>query len=281
MQQRRFMLVDVFSSKMAKGNGLAVVFDADDLTDTQMQQFASWTSMAETTFFLQPTDPEADYRVRIFTPGREMPFAGHPTLGSCAAWLKAGGKPATTGVVRQECQIGIVEIDMAGSVPGFVAPPTSSVPLPDADVDRLCSALELDRSLLVRAVRLDNGPVWQLLELASAEAVLAVDSSRVHWPEYVGVSLLGPRPHGSESDFEVRNVSPASGMSEDPITGSLNAAIARWMLDEGRLTTDLIMAQGTRIGREGRVFIRRDQGDFTRVIIGGHAQVLVDGELEL
>ncbi|UHD45779.1 PhzF family phenazine biosynthesis protein [Aureimonas altamirensis] len=280
MRQRRFMLVDVFASKRAKGNGLAVVFDADDLTDIEMQQFAAWTSMAETTFFLRPTIPNADYRVRIFTPGREMPFAGHPTLGSCAAWLRAGGQPTTPGIVRQECRIGIVEIDMTGSVPGFVAPPTKAALLPDADVDRLCSALDLDRSKIMHAVRLDNGPVWQLLELESAEAVLAIDSTRVQWPEYVGVSLFGPHPEGSDCDYEVRNVSPASGMSEDPVTGSLNAAIAMWMSDEGRLGSDLIMAQGTQIGREGRVFIRRDIRT-ARVIVGGHAHVLVDGKLEL
>src|SRR5690606_16839676 len=128
-------------------------------------------------------------------------------------------------------------------------------------IDRLCSALHLDRSTLVRAVRLDNGPVWQLLELDSAEAVLAVDSALVDWPEYVGVSLLGPHPEGSDCDYEVRNISPASGLSEDPITGSLNSAIARWLFEEGRLGSDLVIAQGTKIGREGRVMIRRDRGD--------------------
>lgn len=281
MRQRRFMLVDVFSSRPAKGNGLAVVFDADDLAEAQMQAFAAWTNLAETAFLLRPADAAADYRVRIFTPGREMPFAGHPTLGSCAAWRHAGGAPAAPGVVRQECAIGVVEIDTTGPVPGFVAPPTAVEPLPEAETERLCAALGLDRAGVVRAARLDNGPVWQVLELASAEAVLAVDAARVRWPEHVGVSVLGPHPPGSACGYEVRNLSPSSGMSEDPITGSLNAAIARWMLKEGRLAPEVVVAQGSAIGREGRVLVRRDPRDPARVLVGGHAQVLVDGTLTL
>ena len=281
MRRRRFIQVDVFASTPAMGNGLAVVVDGDGLDEDAMQHFAAWTNLAETTFLLAPDDPTADYRVRIFTPGREMPFAGHPTLGSCAAWLHAGGEPARKGVVVQECAIGLVEIDLAGPVPAFAAPPTTVEPLADAELERLCAVLELERGEIVRAARLDNGPVWQVLELGSAERVLAIDSSRVRWPEHVGVAVLGPHPAGSECDHEIRSLSPSSGMSEDPITGSLNAAVAQWMRREDRLPSSLTIAQGTRIGREGRVRIRRDPSDVGRVLIGGESQILIEGTLDL
>ena len=275
---RRFIQCDVFSAVPTKGNGLAVVVDGDGLTDAQMQTFAAWTNLAETTFLLTPTDPGADYAVRIFTPGREMPFAGHPTLGSCMAWLDSAGVPRDAGVVRQQCAIGIVEIDISGDVPAFVAPPTGVAPLPAADVTRLTDALGLASAQVVRAAQLDNGPVWQVLELQSAADVLAIDSARVTWPEFVALGVVGPYPDGSPSDYEVRNLAPSSGMSEDPITGSLNAAIAQWMQTEGRLTRDLVMQQGTAIGREGRVFVApSDRG----VMIGGQVNILIRGDLAL
>jgi PhzF family phenazine biosynthesis protein len=263
------------------GNGLAVVVDGDGLAEDAMRRFAAWTNLAETTFLLAPSDPAADYRVRIFTPAREMPFAGHPTLGSCAAWLHAGGQPARPGVVVQQCAIGLVEIDLAGPVPAFVAPPTTVEPLAEAALDRLCAALELSRGEVVRSARLDNGPTWQVLELESAERVLAIDAARVRWPDHVGVAVLGPHPAGSECDHEIRSLSPSSGMSEDPVTGSLNAAVAQWMRREDRLPSSLTIAQGTRVGREGRVCIRRDPADATRVLIGGESRVLIDGSLTL
>ncbi len=268
----------MFSAVPTKGNGLAVVVDGDGLTETQMQRFATWTNLAETTFLTTPTLPDADYAVRIFTPGREMPFAGHPTLGSCAAWLHCGGVPAQPGVVRQECRIGLVEIEVSGDVPAFVAPPTKVAPLPQTDLDRLTAALDLTPAQVVRAAQLDNGPVWQVLELRSAADVLAIDADHVRWPEFVALGVVGPYPEGAEADYEVRNLAPSSGMSEDPITGSLNAAIVQWMHAEGRLTRDLVMSQGTLIGREGRVFVFRE-GD--RIKIGGHVQILINGMLDL
>ena len=275
---RRFIQCDVFSAVPTKGNGLAVVVDGDGLTDAQMQAFAAWTNLAETTFLLTPTDAVADYAVRIFTPGREMPFAGHPTLGSCMAWLDSGGVPRDPGLVRQQCAIGIVEIDISGDVPAFVAPPTGVAPLPAADVARLTDALGLAPAQIVRAAQLDNGPVWQVLELQSADDALTIDSARVTWPEFVALGVVGPYPDGSPSDYEVRNLAPSSGMSEDPITGSLNAAIAQWMQAEGRLTRDLVMQQGTVIGRDGRVFVApSDSG----VMIGGHVNILIRGTLAL
>ncbi len=248
------------------------------MTDTEMQAFAAWTNLAETTFLLPPTDPAADYAVRIFTPGREMPFAGHPTLGSCAAWLHAGGVAKSQDTVWQECQIGLVEIDVAGDVSAFVAPPTGVAPLPQADQTRLIQALGLDPAQVVRCAQLDNGPVWQVLELQSAADVLAIDAARVAWPTFVALGVVGPYPDGSPVDYEVRNLAPSSGMSEDPITGSLNAAIVQWMHAEGRLIRDLTMSQGTLMGREGRVFVRRS-GD--QIKIGGHVQILIEGVLTL
>src|SRR5665213_465843 len=277
MRKRRFIQCDVFTSVPTKGNGLAVVVDADGLSGQQMQDFAAWTNLAETTFLLSPTTQEADYKVRIFTPKREMLFAGHPTLGSCAAWIRSGGRPQTTGVVRQECGIGIVDIDVTGAVPAFAAPKTTVAPLAPEKLDAIISALGLARDRILRTAQLANGPVWQVLELADAADVLAADSSKVRYPEFVGVGLIGAHPPGSECQFEVRNIAPSSGMSEDPITGSLNAAIARWMYEAGRWQGPVIVAQGTCIGRVGRVFIRRD--DTGTVWVGGQTSILIEGAL--
>ena len=280
MQQRRFIQCDVFTSVPTKGNGLAVVVDGEGLSDDAMQAFAAWTNLAETTFLMAPTTTEADYKVRIFTPGREMLFAGHPTLGSCASWLRSGGKPRTEGVVRQECGVGIVDIDVSGGVPAFAAPKTTVAPLPPEKLDALTLALGLPGDRILRTAQLANGPVWQLLELASAADVLAADSSRVRYPQFVSVGLIGAHPPGSECQFEVRMLAPSSGMSEDPITGSLNAAIAQWKYGAGHWHEAVTVAQGTRIGRQGRVFIRRD--DSTGIVwVGGQTCILIEGTLTL
>lgn len=279
--KRRFIQCDVFTSVPTLGNGLAVVIDAEGLTDADMQRFAAWTNLAETTFILPPGNDTADYRLKIFTPTREMPFAGHPTLGSCAAWLKSGGVPARSAVVRQECGVGIVEIDMTGPVPAFAAPPTRIAPMADAERDRIVRRLALPEDRIVRTATLENGPVWQVFELASADDVLAADASRVKWPEFKAIGLIGPHAEGTDFDYEVRMLAPSSGMSEDPITGSLNAAIARWMHAEGRLTRDLTVSQGVSIGRAGRISVRRDSHDADRILIGGENQFLIEGVLEL
>ena len=255
------------------------MIDADGLSDLEMQAFAAWTNLAETTFLLPPTTEEADYKLRIFTPKREMLFAGHPTLGSCAAWIRSGGRSQTTGVVRQECGIGIVDIDVTGAVPAFAAPKTTVAPLAPEKSEAIISALGLARDRILRTAQLANGPVWQVLELADAADVLAADSSKVRYPEFVGVGLIGAHPPGSECQFEVRNIAPSSGMSEDPITGSLNAAIARWMYEAGRWQGPVIIAQGTCLGRVGRVFIRRD--DTGTVWVGGQTSILIEGTLTL
>ena len=280
-RSRRFIQCDVFTSLPTKGNALAVVVDGEGLSEEQMRDFAAWTNLAETTYLLPPTEPTADYKVRIFTPTREMPFAGHPTLGSCAAWLHCGGVPREDGLVRQECGVGIVDIDISSSVPAFVAPPTGIEPLADADCEAIVRALAVDPDKVVSSVRLDNGPVWQVLELRSADDVLAVDSSLVRWPHFKAIGLLGRHRAGGECDYEVRMLAPSSGMSEDPITGSLNSALAHWLLSLGRLDKDLLIAQGTRINRVGRVAIRPDAAIPGRVFIGGASHILIDGTVFL
>jgi PhzF family phenazine biosynthesis protein len=280
MRKRRFIQCDVFTSTPTKGNGLAVVVDGEGLSDTEMQAFAAWTNLAETTFLFSPTTEEADYKVRIFTPAREMLFAGHPTLGSCASWICAGGKSRTKGVVKQECGVGIVDIDVSGAVPAFAAPKTTIAPLPPEKLEAITSALGLPNNRILRTAHLANGPVWQVLELASAADVLAADSSKIRYPEFLGVGLIGAHPPGSECQSEVRNLAPSSGMSEDPITGSLNAAIAQWMYGSGHWCDRVTVAQGTRIGREGRVLIRRDDSTGT-VWVGGETCILIEGTLTL
>jgi PhzF family phenazine biosynthesis protein len=280
MQQRRFIQCDVFTSVPTKGNGLAVVVDGEGLSDDAMQAFAAWTNLAETTFLMSPTTREADYKVRIFTPRREMLFAGHPTLGSCASWLRAGGKSQTEGVVRQECGVGIIDIDVSGGVPAFAAPPTTIAPLPPEKLAAIATVLGLSRDRVLRTAQLANGPVWQVLELATAADVLAVDSSKIRYPEFLGIGLIGAHPSGSECQFEVRMLGASSGMSEDPITGSLNAAIALWMYGSGRWHDPVTVAQGTCLGRQGRVFIRRDDSTGT-VWIGGRTCILIEGTLTL
>jgi PhzF family phenazine biosynthesis protein len=276
MTARRFIQCDVFSPTPTQGNGLAVVLDGGGLTDDEMQGFASWTNLAETTFLRPSDNPTADYLIRIFTPYEELPFAGHPTLGSCRAWLHTGGQAKEPGMVRQECGVGIVEIDTSGEHLAFAAPPTNISPLPSDHLEMILGNLQIDPEAVVRALRLDNGPVWQVLELGSAEQVLAVDSGLAHWEPVDFVGLLGARPPGSESAYEVRLL--ASNGVEDPITGSLNAAIAHWLREQGELGDPIVVSQGTAIGREGRVHITPMEG---RILIGGDTHILIEGTVDL
>jgi PhzF family phenazine biosynthesis protein len=280
MQTRRFIQCDVFTPTPTRGNALAVVVDGENLDDTTMSTFAAWTNLAETTFILPPTEPEADYRLRIFTPTREMLFAGHPTLGSCAAWLHCGGEPKQAGLVRQECGVGIVEIDISdGELPAFVAPPTQIRPMQAANLEAITAILEIPRERILFCAELDNGPVWQAFQLDSADSVLALDSSRVRWPKFKGLGFIGAHTEGSECDYEVRHLGPSSGMSEDPITGSLNSALAHWLQAEGLLPKAVTVAQGTCINRHGRVSIRPVGAN--KVMIGGQSHILIDGSLRL
>ena len=281
MKSRRFIQCDVFSPIPTQGNALAVVVDGQGLSEEQMRRFAAWTNLAETTFLLPPDDPAADYRVRIFTPTREMPFAGHPTLGSCAAWLHTGGVSREPEVVRQECGVGIVEIDISQKdVLAFAAPPTTIQPMRTDHFEAIVETLEIPREVILQTAQLDNGPVWQVLQLDSAEAVLAVDSSRVRWPTFKAIGLIGAHPPGAECDYEVRMLAPSSGMSEDPITGSLNSAIAHWMRTDGRLPGPITVAQGTVIGRRGRVSIQPGK-DESSIHVGGQTHILIQGTVML
>ncbi len=278
--KRRFIQCDVFASTPTKGNALAVVVDAEGMTDADMASFARWTNLAETTFLFSPEHPDADYKVRIFTPTREMPFAGHPTLGSCAAWLHSGGAPATAGIVRQECLIGLVDIDLTGARPAFVAPPTIIERLPDANANAIIERLALPADKVVGTSLLNNGPVWQVIELASAADVLGVDSSQLRWPAFKAIGLIGKQDDAHDCDYEVRMLAPSSGMSEDPITGSLNSALAHWLDSQNRLENDLLIAQGTSIDRHGRVYISKHKTDGL-IRIGGESHILIEGFVEL
>jgi PhzF family phenazine biosynthesis protein len=281
MKSRRFIQCDVFSPVPTQGNALAVVVDGQGLSEEQMRRFSAWTNLAETTFLLPPDDSGADYRVRIFTPTREMPFAGHPTLGSCAAWLDTGGIPREPGVVRQKCGVGIVDIEIGQEhMLAFRAPPTAIRPMSANHFEAIVETLEIPRDVILHTAELDNGPTWQVLQLESAEAVLAVASSRVRWPTFKGIGLIGAHPRGAECDYEVRMLAPSSGMSEDPITGSLNSAIAHWMQAEGRLRGSITIAQGTAIGRQGRVSIRPGK-DESGILVGGQTHILIQGTVTL
>jgi PhzF family phenazine biosynthesis protein len=280
MALRRFIQCDVFSPEPTRGNALAVVVDGDGLDHNSMHGFAAWTNLAETTFILQPTDSKADYWLKVFSPTREMLFAGHPTLGSCAAWLRSGGKPRHPTTVVQQCGVGNVEIDISQpNLPAFTAPPTQIRPIDPTNLASISERLNINSDLVINTAELENGPVWQLIELTNAEAVLALDSSKVRWPEFKAIGVIGKRSENSGIDYEVRMLAPSSGMSEDPITGSLNSAIVHWLQSQGRLTDKLIIAQGTSIGRKGRVFIN-PQSDGS-VQIGGHTHILIEGQLDL
>jgi PhzF family phenazine biosynthesis protein len=276
---RPFRQVDVFSHRPMMGNPVAVVHDADDLTDEQMRAFAHWTNLSETTFVLAPTeagaDGGADYRVRIFTPDAELPFAGHPTLGTAHAWLESGGAPATDGVVVQECGAGLVTV-RRGARLAFEAPPlVRSGPVSDEDLDRVVRALRIGREEVVDSAWVDNGPGWVGVLLESAEAVLALDPA---WHAFEGldIGVVGPRADG-DTACEVRAFCPGLGVTEDPVTGSLNAGIGQWLAG-GALPSSYVAAQGTAIGRAGRVHVERDGESVT---VGGDTVTRIVGEVDL
>ena len=271
-----FQLVDVFGSGPFSGNPLAVVADAGDLDTGTMQAITRWLNLSETTFLLPPTDPEADYRVRIFTLERELPFAGHPTLGSCHAWLTGGGMPKRSDRVVQECPAGLIPLRRNAAGLAFAAPPLlRDGPVDEARIAELAEVLRLDRSEIVEARWADNGPGWIALLLKSAEAVLAVEPAR-HHSTRIDVGLIGPWPEGSEVAFELRVLfsDHHGGLLEDPVTGSFNASAAQWLLGSGRAQSPYVAAQGTRLGRRGR--IRVDQEGET-IWIGGRAETFFSG----
>ena len=291
MKIRPFQQVDVFTATPYRGNPLAVVLDGDGLSTDEMQHFTNWTNLSECTFLLPPTDEGrangADYRVRIFCPGRELPFAGHPTLGSCHAWLQAGGVPRGEHVV-QECGVGLVKLRRDGDRLAFAAPPLiKSGPLDEADVALIARGLGVAREDITAHAWCDNGPHWRGVMLRSAEQVLALkpDATVLAGLDIgvVGprgkVGVVGPQTEG-DTQFEVRAFFPGNnGMAEDPVTGSLNAALAQWLIGAGLAPERYVAAQGTALAREGRVHIQRD-ADGT-VWVGGASVTCIDGTVRL
>ena len=305
-QLRPFKQVDVFTATPYLGNPLAVVLDGSGLSDEQMQSFARWTHLSETTFVLPPTRPEADYRVRIFTPGSELPFAGHPTLGTCHAWLEAGGKPQSSEVIRQECAVGLVRIRRQGTRLAFAAPPLQRSAPPADLIAQVLAALGLQAHQVRAAQLLNNGPVFLGLLLDSMDTVLGLT------PDHAALKQLGQKvgvaamdaPHetpvlitrssqearvflGHEADqpihpapdLEVRAFVAPSGVDEDPVTGSLNASLAQWLIADGLMPERYLAAQGTCLERAGRVHLERDASG--QVWVGGAVVSCIDGHVTL
>jgi PhzF family phenazine biosynthesis protein len=275
---RPFRQVDVFTAEPYRGNPLAVVHDAAGLSTEQMQRFANWMNLSETTFLLPPADASADYLVRIFTPSAELPFAGHPTLGSAHCWLEAGGQSKSPGVVVQECGAGLVQIrqDDAGRL-RFAAPPlVRSGPVDDDLARQIAGVLGVRRDEIVDLAWADNGPGWIAVLMASAEAVLALKPG----PTDLDLGVAGPHPPGGPADWEVRAFFLANGLTtEDPVTGSFNASLAQWLLATGRAQAPYVARQGTVLGRSGQVHISADP-DGT-VWVGGGTVTCVTGAVEL
>ena len=274
---RPFAQVDVFAASPYTGNPVAVVLDGGGLPPGDMQRFANWTDLSETTFVLPPTSPNADYRVRIFMPGRELPFAGHPTLGTCHAWLSAGGAPKDPDLIVQECGVGLVPVRRIPDGFAFAAPPLlRSGSVEEPLVERIAAALGIERGEIQDTQWVDNGPGWVAALLPSADAVLSLRPGLVDLP----IGVVGPHPEGSPTAFEVRAFLPKDGSTlEDPVTGSLNASLAEWLIRTRRAKAPYVAAQGTALGRSGRVHVSRD-GDGT-IWIGGGTITCLTGQVEL
>ena len=300
MRARPFAQIDVFTAAPGYGNPVAVVLDGAGLDDAAMQRFARWTNLSETTFVRPPTDPQADYALRIFTPGGELPFAGHPTLGSCFAWLAAGGQPKSADRIVQQCAKGLIPIRRDGERLAFAAPPSASSDPAPALLADIAQALGVEPAQILRAQRLDNGPVWLSLQLDSADTVLALEPDHARLAalgQKVGVIGVYPAPTAIELVsrssrearafgapppaplIEVRAFAAPVGVPEDPVTGSLNASLAQWLIESGELPLRYIAAQGTALGRAGRVHVERDAAG--QVWIGGDCVGVIQGQVTL
>jgi len=275
---RDFQLVDVFGSAEFSGNPLAVIADGEGLDTEQMLTIARWLNLSETCFLLPPTDPDADYLVRIFTLQRELPFAGHPTLGTCHAWLARGGTPRNGDRIVQECGAGLIPLRRGAGGLAFAAPPmVREGRVDEPQVQELAGLLGIDRSEIVEASWVDNGPGWIGLLLDSADKVLALEPARSH-DKRVDVGVIGPYPADAELAFELRVFfsDHHGAILEDPVTGSFNASAAQWMLGSGRAKAPYVAAQGARLGRAGRIAIDQD-ADGT-VWIGGRTETFFSGK---
>ena len=302
---RPFRQLDVFTDTPYLGNPLAVVLDGSGLSDDDMQRFARWTNLSETTFVLPSSEPGADYRVRIFTPGGELGFAGHPTLGTCHAWLAAGHAPRQGDVIVQQCAAGLVRIRRDAANPGslaFEAPPLRrSSPSPTM-LAKVAAALGLKAHQVVAAQMLDNGTAWLGLLLADADTVLALSPDHRALKDIglkVGVAGMPAEPaligrsnrearafaatersvDVQQADLEVRAFAASTGVEEDPVTGSLNASLAQWLIADNRMPERYVAAQGQCLGRDGRVRIERDAGG--QVWVGGNSVICIDGTVRL
>lgn len=284
VKRRDFAQVDVFANTPYLGNPVAVVVEAAGMTDDEMATLARWTNLSETTFILPPTDPAADYRLRIFTPGGELPFAGHPTLGSAHAWLENGGKAKKAGHLVQECGVGLVTLTSTLDENGrtqlsFQAPATvNSGEIPAEVLHEIIDALGIQKSDIVAHQVVDNGPGWVCVQLASAEMVLALD------PQFkddstLMLGLVGAHPEGSEASFELRAFAPKINVYEDPVTGSLNASVAQWLYRSGQAKGQYIASQGTRVGRQGLIELTQDLDG--EVWVGGSTITCIRGSIEI
>ena len=278
MKTRGYSEVDVFSHTSYRGNALAVVHDADDLSAEDMQRFANWTNLSETTFLLAPSSPQADYRVRIFSAKEELPFAGHPTLGSAKAWLDAGGTTRTGGMLIQECTAGLIPIRVVDGGIAFEAPPlTRYGPVEEPLVHRIATILGISRDKIIDVSWLVNGPQWIGVRLSSAREVLGLRPD----PGKAGdleIGVVGPYESEAETQFEVRAFIGGDPVWEDAVTGSLNAGLARWMIDTALVTPPYTASQGTVLGRQGRVHISLHEGN---IWVGGHVTSCIEGTVRL
>jgi PhzF family phenazine biosynthesis protein len=272
-----FHQIDVFTTEAYRGNPVAVIHGADGIDTATMQRIAHWTNLSETTFLVAPDDPAADYRVRIFTPTLELPFAGHPTLGTCHAWLEAGGAPRQPDEVVQQCGAGLVRVRRGEEGLAFAAPPlVRSGPPTDEEMDRIVRQLGVPRDAVVDAAWVDNGPGWVAVLLRDAAAVLDVAPGAVD----LDIGVVGAHPSGGPAEFEVRAFFPKDGVTvEDPVTGSLNASLAMWLLNTGRARAPYVAAQGTALGRAGRVHVSVDETG--TIWVGGGTVTCIRGAIEI
>lgn len=279
MTNKPFQLVDVFAEEPFTGNPVAVVFDSDDLSTDQMLQMTRWFNLSEMTFLVSPTDPAADYRVRIFTLAGELPFAGHPTLGTCHAWLRNGGQPKDATEIVQECNVGLVRIRRSDETLAFAAPPLIRTgEVEESKLEEIVQILGISRDDIVDAQWVNNGPGWVAVLLESAEKVLAVEPARYH-PAQAFLGIVGAYPAGSPAAFELRAIfsNQFGGLMEDPVTGSLNASVAQWLFASGRAKTSYVASQGLRVGRRGVVRISQDADGEGQVWVGGKSLTLFEG----
>jgi len=275
---RRFAQVDVFSTTAYLGNPVGVVLDADGLSEELMQRIARWTNLSETTFVFPPTRAEADYRVRIYTPEAELPFAGHPTLGTAHVWLDNGGKPGNSHIVVQQCEAGLVHVRADAGLLWFDAPPT--IRSGDLDEDylmRIVTAFGINRDRVVAHQWVDNGPGWAVIQLATADEVLALEPDLSLIPDAM-VGAIGAHPPGSAHGYEMRTFAPRVGVAEDPACGSMNASVAQWLIRTGAVTAPYRVAQGCRLGRDGDINIRPDAAG--TVWVGGAVTTLFRGTVD-